>query len=132
MAEPTTIERMLAAARARISRLTPSEAAAAQQAGAILVDTRDSEDRRSEGAIPGAIWFTRNTLEWRADATSELPDPRIADPSRQLIVFCNDGYASSLAAASLQDLGFSSAGDLVGGYRAWKRDGLPTTDLADS
>lgn len=132
MVEPTTIERMLAAARARIHRLRPAEAAEAQEAGAILVDTRDSEDRRGEGVIPGAVWFTRNTLEWRADATSELPDPRIADPALQLIVFCNDGYGSSLAAASLQDLGFERAGDLVGGYRAWKRDGLPTTDLTDS
>ncbi len=68
-------------------------------------------------------------LEWRADPTSELPDPRIADPSLQLIVVCNDGYSSSLAAASLVDLGFARGGDMAGGYRAWKRAGLPIIEV---
>jgi len=123
---------MLAAARARIIRLTPTEAAAALTAGALVVDTRDSADRTAEGIIPGSVLVTRNTLEWRADPTAELPDPRIADPALQLIVVCNDGYSSSLAAASLVDLGFTRASDLIGGYRAWKAEGLPTLPIAQA
>jgi len=126
MTQRQTIDQMLEDARQRIARLAPAQAATAQAAGAVIVDTRDSADRAAEGVIPGSVLVTRNTLEWRADPASELPDERMADLSKQLIVICNDGYSSSLAAASLVDLGFSSAGDLVGGYRAWKRAGLPT------
>jgi rhodanese-related sulfurtransferase len=126
MTNRLTIDEMLARARARITRLSPREAALAVDAGALLVDTRDSADRVAEGVIPGSILVTRNTLEWRADPTAEMPDPRIADPTLQLIVVCNDGYSSSLAAASLVDLGFARAADLEGGYRAWKAAGLPT------
>jgi len=129
MSERLTIDEMLAAARARISRLSPREASDAQQSGAVIVDTRDSADRAAEGIIPGSVLVTRNTLEWRADPTAELPDPRIADPTLELIVVCNDGYSSSLAAASLVDLGFARAADLEGGYRAWKAAGLPTTSV---
>jgi len=121
-----TIEQMLDDARERIKRLTPKDAAAAQRSGAVIVDTRDSADRKAEGIIPGSVRAHRNVLEWRADPDAELPDPRIADRSLQLIVVCNGGYSSSLAAASLVDLGFAQAGDLVGGYRAWKAAGLPT------
>ena len=126
MTDPMTIEQMLEDARERIRRLTPEEAAAAQRSGAVLIDTRDSADRRAEGIIPGSVRAHRNVLEWRADPTAELPDPRIADHSLQLIVVCSGGYSSSLAAASLIDLGFARASDLVGGYRAWKAAGLPT------
>ena len=104
------------------------EAAAAQRSGAVIVDTRDSVDRAAEGVIPGSVLVTRNTLEWRADPTSEAADARLADLERQLIVVCNDGYSSSLAAATLQELGFSRATDLAGGFRAWKRAGLPTAE----
>ena len=128
MPERTTIDEMLARARKRIARLSPREVESARESGAVIVDTRDSVDRAAEGVIPGSVLVTRNTLEWRADPSSELPDPRLADLDRQLIVVCNDGYSSSLAAASLQDLGFSRATDLAGGYRAWKRAGLPTED----
>jgi rhodanese-related sulfurtransferase len=126
MSERTTIDELLARARERIRRLTPEEAAAAQAEGAVIVDTRDSADRAAEGVIPGSVLVTRNTLEWRADPESELPDPRLADLDRQLIVMCNDGFSSSLAAATLQELGFSGACDLDGGYRAWQAAGLPT------
>jgi len=90
-----------------------------------MVDTRDSRDRLAEGVIPGSIWIQRNQLEWRVDTTSELPDHRISDPRLTLIVVCSDGYSSSLAAASLVDIGFDAAGDVVGGFRAWKAAGLP-------
>jgi rhodanese-related sulfurtransferase len=132
MSERLTVEEMLAAARARIARLSPREASEAQRSGAVIVDTRDSADRAAEGVIPGSVLVTRNTLEWRADPTAELPDPRIADPSLQLIVVCNDGYSSSLAAASLVDLGFARAADLEGGYRAWKAAGLPTSSVDEA
>ena len=129
MTDRLTIDQMLAHARERIARLAPHEASAAQRSGAVIVDTRDSADRAAEGVIPGSVLVTRNTLEWRADPASELPDPRIADPTLQLIVVCNDGYSSSLAAASLVDLGFARAADLEGGYRAWKAAGLPTVEV---
>jgi rhodanese-related sulfurtransferase len=125
--ERTTIDERLAMARARIRRLTPSEAAVAQAHGAIIVDTRDSADRSAEGSIPGAVAVTRNTLEWRADPTAELPDPALSDFGNALIVICNDGYSSSLAAESLLLLGHATVADVVGGYRAWKAAGLPTT-----
>jgi rhodanese-related sulfurtransferase len=126
MAERQTIDHMLEAARARIGRLTPGQAAAAQHAGAVIVDTRDSADIAAEGRIPGSVRAHRNVLEWRVDPTAELPDERLADPLLQMIVVCNGGYSSSLAAASLVDLGFTRTADLIGGYRAWKAAGLPT------
>ena len=121
-----TIAEVLARARARIVRYAPEEVASAQERGAVLVDTRDSADRAGEGVIPGSLWFPRNLLEWRADAAAEGADQRIADTALEIIVVCNDGYSSSLAAASLRDLGFARAGDIVGGYRGWRAAGLPT------
>jgi rhodanese-related sulfurtransferase len=127
-----TIDEQLGVARQRIERHQPMEAAAAQQAGAVLVDTRDSADRLAEGEIPGSVWHPRNVLEWRADPSAELADPRIADLSLRFIVVCNDGYSSSLTAASLVEIGFARAGDLIGGYRAWKRARLPTVEASHS
>jgi rhodanese-related sulfurtransferase len=127
-ANRTSIEDRLADVRTRIRRLSPPDALAAQADGAIIVDTRDSVDRIAEGAIPNAIVVTRNTLEWRADPVAEQPDPVLSDFSSDIIVVCNDGYASSLAADSLRQLGHDSAADVVGGYRAWKAAGLPTVE----
>ena len=124
------IDQRLAQVRRRIRRLTPEEAAAAGVEGAVIVDTRDSADRLAEGVIPGSVLVTRNTLEWRADPTADLPDPVLSDFSKDLIVICNDGYASSLAADSLRQLGHRTAADLIGGYRAWKQAGLPTVAAA--
>ncbi len=128
--EARSIDDIVADARDRIERHSPSAALAAQRAGAVIVDTRDSADRSREGAIPGALWVPRNLLEWRADPAAEYADERIADRSLRLIVVCNDGYSSSLAAASLRELGFAAAGDVVGGYRAWVAAGLPTEPAA--
>ena len=125
--ERTTVDQRLEQARALIRRLTPQEAAAAQSAGAVIIDTRDSADRAAEGIIPGSVLVTRNTLEWRADPSTEAPDPRLSNLETDLLVVCNDGYSSSLAAESLRQLGHTSAGDIIGGYRAWKTSGLPTT-----
>lgn len=125
----TPIGERLEQARARIRRLTPHDAAAALVDGAIVIDTRDSSYRVAEGVIPNSVWVTRDTLEWRADPTAEHPHPALSDFSNDLIVVCNDGYGSSLAALSLRKLGHVGAADVVGGYRAWKAAGLPTDSL---
>ena len=109
----------------RIDRLDPREAYAEQQAGALLVDTRPAIYREAEGAIPGALVIERNVLEWRLDPASEAAIDQASYDAR-VIVICNEGYASSLAAAGLRDLGIHRATDLIGGYRAWRALGLPT------
>ncbi len=126
MSDRVTIDERLVVARSNIRRLTPELAAEAQRAGAVIIDTRDSADRLAEGVIPNSMRVTRNTLEWRADPTAELPDPVVSDFANDLIVVCNDGYGSSLAADSLRQLGHVTAADVIGGYRAWKAAGLPT------
>jgi rhodanese-related sulfurtransferase len=125
----TTIEDLLAAARERLERVEPVEAAAAVEEGAVLIDIRSEDQRRADGVIPGARAYPRNSLEWRLDPDSGASDPAVAgDLDRRLILVCHEGYASSLAAATLQDLGFSRATDLIGGFVAWKEAGLPVSD----
>ena len=121
----TTIDELLEDARARLLRVTPMEAAAAAETGALLVDTRPVEQRRRDGEIPGALLVDRNVLEWRLDPASDARIPEATDRERPVIVICNEGYASSLAAATLQDLGLVNATDLVGGFQAWRDAGLP-------
>jgi rhodanese-related sulfurtransferase len=120
-----SIDDLLAAARARLRRVTPAEAAAAAARGALLVDTRPLQQRRSEGEIPGALLIERNHLEWRLDPTSDARIPEAEGYDVEVIVVCSEGYASSLAAASLQDLGLNRATDLDGGFQAWRAAGLP-------
>lgn len=124
---PRSIADVLTAARARLQRLTPHAAAAAHAAGALLVDIRPLEVRRCDGEIPGALVVDRNVLEWRLDPASPDRLPDVAGYDRQVIVLCTEGYASSLAAASLQDLGLANATDLDGGFRAWAASGLSVT-----
>lgn len=123
-----TIDDLLTDARARLRRLSPPEAAAAAAAddSAILVDIRSESQRAADGTIPGAIWHPRNVLEWRVDPASSHADPALSrDLSATLVIVCNEGYQSSLAAATLQDLGFANATDLDGGFQAWRAAGLP-------
>jgi len=121
----TTIDDLLAHARERLDRVTVEDVEAAVRDGAVLVDIR-SERQRADGLIPGAIFHPRNVLEWRCDPASGYDDPRLSgDLSRRLVLVCHEGYQSSLAAATLQDLGFSRATDLVGGFQAWAAAGLP-------
>jgi len=122
-----SIEARLALVRSRIERLFPPEALIAAQAGAIVVDTRCEGDRAREGRIPGAVEVPLSVLEWRCDPDSTAADERLADLDRFLILVCNDGYSSSLAAGSLLDLGFRRSGDVVGGFRAWAEAGLPVS-----
>jgi rhodanese-related sulfurtransferase len=116
----TTVHDLLAAARARLDRPDPHRAAELVRRGAILVDTRPAWQREQEGELAGALLIERNHLEWRLDPTSEARIPEAVDHDVTWIVVCSEGYASSLAAASLQDLGLRNATDLAGGYRAWK------------
>jgi rhodanese-related sulfurtransferase len=125
------IDTILAQARTRLDRLSVHDAYTAAQAGAPLVDIRPQINRKIEGEIPGAMVIDRNTLEWRLDPASSS---RIREAAYDawIVLFCNEGYASSLAATSLQDLGIEAATDIVGGFRAWRAAGLPTVgDIAD-
>lgn len=120
-----TIADVLAAARARLDRVDPGRAAQLHGQGAFLVDTRPQWQRDAEGSIPGALVIERNHLEWRLDPSSDARIPEATDHDVRWIVFCSAGYSSSLAAASLQDLGLRHATDLDGGFQAWKAAGLP-------
>jgi rhodanese-related sulfurtransferase len=121
-----TVDELLEAARARLERVGPRQAVEEQQGGALLVDIRPSEQRRREGAIPGARVLERNVLEWRLDPMSESRIPEARGYDLRVIVVCSEGYTSSLAAAALQDLGLKNATDLDGGFWAWHGAGLPT------
>jgi rhodanese-related sulfurtransferase len=120
-----SIDEMLTSARARLRRLDPHETHRAMAAGAVLVDIRPAAQRAEHGEIPGAIVIERNVLEWRLDPRS---DARLSFTRYDLdvIVTCQEGYTSSLAAAALLDLGLHRATDLAGGFRAWQEAGLPT------
>lgn len=120
-----TVHDLLAAARARLDRPDPHRAAAMVVEGAILVDTRPGWQREQEGELPGALLIERNHLEWRLDPASDARIPQATDHDVRWIVVCSEGYSSSLAAASLQDIGLRHATDLDGGYQAWKAAGLP-------
>jgi rhodanese-related sulfurtransferase len=120
-----TIETILTAARARLRRVGPREARAAWREGALLIDIRPDEQRRREGEIPGVLKIERNVLEWRLDPASPDRMAEITSHAQPVILICQEGYASSLAAASLQDLGLVNATDLEGGIAAWAAAGLP-------
>ena len=122
-----TVHDLLADARARLDRPDPSRAAAMVEQGAILVDTRPGWQREQEGELPGALVIERNHLEWRLDPASGARIPQATDHDVTWIVFCSEGYSSSLAAASLQDIGLRNATDLDGGYQAWKKAFGPVT-----
>lgn len=125
VAPRTTIEDRMREARSRIERLTPSEAHAAAARGAIIVDVRCGDDRVRDGEIPGAVHVPLSVLEWRCDPASESADDRVSDLDRTIILVCKEGYSSSLAAATLKDLGFRQPGDVIGGFVAWLSAGLP-------
>jgi rhodanese-related sulfurtransferase len=121
-----TIDQFLERERALLERLGPEAAYEAVQRGGVLIDIRIHDQRVSTGLVPGAIRIERNVLEWRADPSSFHQDARLTASAGPLIVMCHEGYASSLAAATLQRLGLSNATDLIGGFVAWKAAGLPT------
>jgi rhodanese-related sulfurtransferase len=120
-----TVDDLLEAARAKIRRLDPHETAAACRHGALLIDIRPTVQRRWEGEVPGAVVIERNVLEWRLDPASAHRLAQVTDHDREIVVMCSEGYASSLVAATLVELGYWNAADLDGGFQAWARAGLP-------
>jgi rhodanese-related sulfurtransferase len=116
------VEELLAAARSRLERLDPHAARAAMDDGALLVDIRSEGQRAGDGVVPGAIFIARNVLEWRCDPASEWRDERVPVGAR-VILMCDEGCQSSLAASTLLDLGVEAT-DLDGGFRAWRAAGL--------
>lgn len=124
---PRSIEEHLAAVRAGLRRLTPAEAAQAAAGGALLVDIRYGALRDRDGTIPGSVIVERNELEWRLDPASPHRVAGATSHDLTMVLICNEGYASSLAAVALHALGLSAATDLVGGFQAWRAAGLPVT-----
>jgi rhodanese-related sulfurtransferase len=122
---PSAIEVLLAAARADSDRVQPAELAAEMAAGALVVDIRPIEQRRRDGALPGALVIDRNVLEWRLDPSSPHHIPEANNPERRIIVVCNEGFSSSLAAATLRQLDLPHATDLDGGFQAWRSTVVP-------
>jgi rhodanese-related sulfurtransferase len=118
------IDRMLGGARARLRRLSASEVPAALDRGAILADIRPQAQRAREGEVAAALVIERNVLEWRCDPSSDARLPQAVDDDVEWIVLCSEGYTSSLAAASLLDLGLHHSTDVIGGYHALKTEGV--------
>ena len=126
----TTIADLLAAARSRLDRLEPAEALAVQRHGALLIDTRSEDERQREGVIPGSLHIPLSVLPWRLDPDADpaYRNPHVRGLEEHLVLVCAHGYSTSLAAALLQELGFTRATDLVGGFTAWRDAGLPVAD----
>jgi rhodanese-related sulfurtransferase len=120
------VDAIVEAKRSRYVRLLPVEAAVAVDQGALLVDIRPVAQRAVEGEVPGAIVIERNVLEWRLDPTSAHKITEVDKKGARIVVLCSEGYASSLAAASLLDVGVDAT-DVVGGFRDWVGAGLPHT-----
>jgi rhodanese-related sulfurtransferase len=121
-----TVEQLLTAARDRLVRLTPDQAFAELAADGVLIDIRPAAQRADEGEVPGSAVIERNHLEWRLDPCSAARLPWVSGYDHRVIVICQEGYTSSLAAAALQDLGLHRATDVIGGYWAWTAQGLPS------
>ena len=120
------VDELLEEARAELARVTPAQTRAALESGAVVVDIRPIEQRSRDGEIPGAHVIARNVLEWRLDPASEFRDPEVGRADRQVVVFCDAGYQSSLAASTLRRLGLDAT-DMIGGFQAWREEGMPTT-----
>jgi rhodanese-related sulfurtransferase len=119
-----TVDELLAEARARLDRREPEEAYQELGSGACLVDIRSESQRAADGVVPGARFIPRNVLEWRLDPASPHRDPELAQPGRRVILICNEGFQSTLAAATARDFGLDAT-DVVGGFQAWAAAGLP-------
>jgi rhodanese-related sulfurtransferase len=120
MTDLSAVDRLLALARSNLDRVPVADLVDEVAQGAILIDIRPLEQRRRDGDLPGAIVVDRNVLEWRLDPSSPYRLPLATGADVRLIIVCNEGYSSSLAAATLQELGLRSVTDLVGGFQAWR------------
>lgn len=123
----SAVARLLQESRRGLARVDPRDLDAVVAAGALVVDIRPVEQRSRDGALPGAVVVDRNVLEWRLDPTSPHRLPFADDPDRTIVVVCNEGYSSSLAAHTLQRLGLRNATDLRGGFQAWAAARRSTT-----
>ncbi|MBV9795227.1 MAG: sulfurtransferase [Actinobacteria bacterium] len=123
-----TIDELLATARKELCRLQPDEALAAMRDGGALIDIRSDSQIARDGTIDGALVIARNVLEWRLDPASGHRHPRAPGLADHVILLCDEGYQSSLAAATLQQLGFARATDVDGGFQAWRQAGLPVRE----
>jgi MFS family permease len=133
LASRQSVDDLLAAARRAIEpRLTPVRAYQALRDGALIIDLRSTDERRRTGVVPGSVHIPRSVLEWRVDPESEYRNPLACDLKRELVLMCEDGFSSSLAARSVRELGFGRATDLVGGFNAWKSAGLPVRPASDT
>ncbi len=122
---PRTVDDLLEAARRRLDRIEPEEALTELERGVLLVDTRTLEQRLAQGDIPGSTLIDRTVFEWRLDPASRWKIPQVVDHDTRIIVLCREGYSSSLAAATLQELGLHRATDVIGGFEAWREADLP-------
>lgn len=123
----SAVDRLLAQTRLGLRRVDALQAKEIYDAGGLLIDIRPAAQRAEFGEIPGALVVERNNLEWRLDPEGSHSLPEAADPDRPVVIVCQEGYASSLAAASLLSVGRTAVTDLDGGFVAWTRAGLPTT-----
>jgi rhodanese-related sulfurtransferase len=121
MSESANIDAFLRRARRGLDRVQPAELESGRAAGALVIDTRPVEQRMRDGELPGAVVIDRNVLEWRLDPTCPHHIPEASDPNLRIIVVCNEGFSSSLAAATLRQIGLHRATDLAGGFQAWRR-----------
>ena len=128
MDDGSAIGRLLEESRRGLDRVRPGDLAAVQAAGALVVDIRPVEQRERDGELPDAVVIDRNVLEWRLDPSSPHRLPIADDPDRRIVLVCNEGYASSLAAHTLRRLGLANATDLRGGYQAWVTRSTDDTD----
>ncbi len=117
--ERNSIAKILAEARQSLLRVTPEQLSGERENGTLIVDIRPIEQRQRDGDLPGSIVIDRNVLEWRLDPSSEHRIPQVIGYDIRIVVVCNEGYSSSLAAAVLQKLGLHKAVDMIGGYQAW-------------
>lgn len=122
---PRSLADLIEDARGKFVRMTPSQAFEAVSKGALLVDTRSERDRERSGIAPGSIHIPLSVLQWRLAPDSAWRNPHVGQADRKLLVICEHGFSSSLAAATLVDLGLD-ASDVVGGFEAWRAEGLPT------
>lgn len=121
MTNSVAIDALLEAAREGLDRVLPADLEIEITAGALVVDIRPIEQRERDGELPAALIIDRNVLEWRLDPTCPHHTPEVNDPDQRIIIVCNEGYSSSLAAATLRRLGLARVTDLAGGFQAWKQ-----------
>ncbi len=119
------LDRLVGEAKERITRFVPADAAAASERGGLIIDIRSQQAREARGVIPGSLHIPRTVLEWRVAAGSRWRNPYVGGLDEQLILICDHGYSSVLAASNLVQIGFHRAGDVIGGFEGWVRDGLP-------